>query len=166
MAEEAKRVTKKVFRDEVEAAKCRRSILMHNADKWVAGDQITQGYSLAERVTAAVHRICGGMFNVVDAFVVGAWQEGRMPSSVYLSFGSAQQKSTSTMETSSESSDMTSKNDVLTDFLTIFRQNSGLGATLMTPPSASQHFNQFLVAGRVECGGWRVRSRACFSRSF
>jgi hypothetical protein len=94
VAEEAKRVAKKVFRDEVEAAKCRRSILMHNADKWVAGDQITQGYSLAERVTAAVHRICGGMINVVDCFAVGAWQEGRTPSSVYLSFGSAQQKST------------------------------------------------------------------------
>jgi hypothetical protein len=34
------------------------------------------------------------MINVVDCFEVGAWQEGRMPSSVYLSFGSAQQKST------------------------------------------------------------------------
>ncbi len=28
------------------------------------------------------------------------------------------------------------------------------------PPSISQHSNQFLVAGRVECGGWWVRSRA------
>jgi hypothetical protein len=52
VVEEAKRVAKKVFRDEVEAAKCRRSILMHNADKWVAGDQITQGYSL---VSGACH---------------------------------------------------------------------------------------------------------------
>jgi hypothetical protein len=94
VAEEAKRVAKKVFRDEVEAAKCRRSILMHNADKWVASDQTTLGYNLAERVTCMVHRICGGMINVVDCFTVGAWQEGRMPSSVYLSFGSAQQKST------------------------------------------------------------------------
>ena len=94
VAEEAKRVAKKVFRDEVEAAKCRRSILMHNADKWVASDQATFGYNLAERVTVMVHRISGGMLNVVDCFTVGAWQEGRMPSSVYLSFGSAQQKST------------------------------------------------------------------------
>jgi hypothetical protein len=93
VAEEARKVAKRVYRDEVEAAKCRRSILMHNADKWVAEDQMTMGYSLAERVTAAVHRICGGMINVVDCFAVGAWQEGRMPSSVYLSFGSAQQKS-------------------------------------------------------------------------
>jgi hypothetical protein len=94
VAEEAKRVAKKVFRDEVEAAKCRRSILMHNADKWVASDHMTMGYSLSERVTAMVHRVCGGMINVVDCFAVGAWQEGRMPTSVYLSFGSAQQKST------------------------------------------------------------------------
>lgn len=94
VAEEARRVAKKVFRDEVEVAKCRRSILMHNADKWVASDQMTMGYSLAERVTAMVHRISGGMISVVDCFAVGAWQEGRMPSSVYLSFGSAQQKST------------------------------------------------------------------------
>ncbi len=94
VAEEAKKIAKKVFKDEVEAAKCRRSILMHNADKWVAGDQLTQGYSLAERVTAAVHRIYGGMINVVDCFAVGAWQPGVLLSSVYLSFGSSQQKST------------------------------------------------------------------------
>ncbi len=73
VVEEAKRVTKKVLRDEVEVAKCRRVILMHNADKWVAGHQITQGYILAERVTAALHRICGGMINVMDCFAVGVW---------------------------------------------------------------------------------------------
>jgi hypothetical protein len=71
-------------------------------------------------------------------------------------------------ETSSESfwtSDMTSKNGVLTDFLTFLRHKFARGATLPTPPSASQHSNQFPVAGRVERGGWRVRSRAFFSRS-
>ena len=94
VAEEAKRIAKKVFKDEVEVAKCRRSILMHNADRWVAPDVYTQGYSLAERVTAAVQRTCGGMVTVVDCFAVGGWQEGRQPSSVYLSFGSAQQKTT------------------------------------------------------------------------
>ncbi len=78
----------------MEPAKCRTSILMHNADKWVAGDQLTQGYSLVERVTATVHRICGSMINVVDCFAVGGFQCGVLPSSVYLSFGSAQQKST------------------------------------------------------------------------
>ncbi len=58
------------------------------------------------------------------------------------------------------SSDMTSKNDVLMVILTFFCQKSGRGATLPTPPSFSQHSNQFPVVGRVECGGWRVRSRA------
>jgi hypothetical protein len=67
---------------------------MHNADKWVASDQMTMGYSLSEWVMAMVHRVCGGMINVVDCFAVGAWKEGRMPSSVFLSFGSARQKST------------------------------------------------------------------------
>jgi hypothetical protein len=94
VAEEARRVAKKVFRDKVEAAKCRRSIFMHSADKWVSNDQKMMGYSLVERVTAMMHRIYGGMINVVDCFAVGAWQEGRMPSSVSLSFGSTQQKST------------------------------------------------------------------------
>jgi hypothetical protein len=95
VAEEAKRIAKKVFKDVVEAAKCRRSILMHNANKWVAGDQLTQGYSLAERVTTVVHRICSSMINVVmDCFAVGAWQPGVPLSSVYLTFGSSQQKST------------------------------------------------------------------------
>jgi hypothetical protein len=70
VAEEAKKVAKKVFRDEVEAVKCRRSALMHNADKWAAGDQITLEYSLTERVTAVVNRICGGIINVVDCFSV------------------------------------------------------------------------------------------------
>jgi hypothetical protein len=50
--------------------------------------------------------------------------------------------------------------DVLMDILTIFCQKSGCGASLPTPPSTSQHSNQFPVAGRVECGGWRVHSRA------
>jgi hypothetical protein len=53
VAEEAKKVAKKVFRDKVVAAKCRKSVLMHNTDKWVARDQIMQGYSLAEQMIAA-----------------------------------------------------------------------------------------------------------------
>jgi hypothetical protein len=44
--------------------------------------------------------------------------------------------------------------------LTIFRQKYDSHTTLPTPPSISQHSNQCPVAGRVECGGWRVRSRA------
>jgi hypothetical protein len=57
------------------------------------------------------------------------------------------------------------KMTVLTDFLMIFCQKSERGTTLPTPPLRQSTFH-FPVAGRVECGGWRVRSRACFSRSF
>ncbi len=39
MAEEAKWISKKVFREDVEIVKCKRSILMHNADKWVEVDR-------------------------------------------------------------------------------------------------------------------------------
>ena len=94
VGEEAKKAAKMVVKDEQELGKCRRSILMHNADKWVEGDINTQGYSLAERVTSAIHRISGGMVMVMDCFAIGAWQAGRTPSSVYLTFGSAQQKTT------------------------------------------------------------------------
>jgi hypothetical protein len=38
VAEEAMKVVKKMFKDEMEAAKCVRSILIHSADKWVASD--------------------------------------------------------------------------------------------------------------------------------
>jgi hypothetical protein len=92
VGEEARKEARKVIRDEQELNKCRRSILMHNADKWVAGDTHTAGYSLAERVTLAIHRIAGGMVIVMECFAIGAWQDGRMPISVYLTFGSQQQK--------------------------------------------------------------------------
>jgi hypothetical protein len=90
---------------------------------------------------------------------------------------------------SGESSDITSKNDVLTSILMFFHQKLCRGATLPTfplptgftvitdhpntrefPPGfglqcgacISQHFNQFLVPGRVKCRGRRVLSRAGF----
>jgi hypothetical protein len=51
-----------------------------------------RGNSLAERVTSAIHRIAGGMVMVMECFAIGAWQVGRTPTSVYLTFGSQQQK--------------------------------------------------------------------------
>ncbi len=57
VADEAKKAGVRVHKEEVEAKKCRSSILMHNADKWVQGDLMTQGYSLAERVTSLVQRL-------------------------------------------------------------------------------------------------------------
>ncbi len=90
---------------------------------------------------------------------------------------------------SGESSDITSKNDVWTSILMFFHQNFCRGATLPTFPLPTsftvitdhlktreflpgfglqcgacirQHFNQFLVPGRVECRGRRVLSLAGF----
>ncbi len=50
---------------------------------------------------------------------------------------------------------MTSKNDVLTDFLTFFHQKSGRGATLLPPPLRQSTFQS--VSGR---GPRRVRGVA------
>jgi hypothetical protein len=49
---------------------------------------------VAERVTSAIHRISGGMVTVMDSFAIGVWQVGRPSNSVYLTFGSTQQKIT------------------------------------------------------------------------
>ncbi len=67
---------------------------MHNAEKWVYGDPLTQGYSLEERVTSLVQRLCTHMVTVVDCFFMGQWRGGQMPTTVYISFLSPQQKST------------------------------------------------------------------------
>jgi hypothetical protein len=67
---------------------------MHNADKWAQGDLVTQVYSLAKRVTSLVRRLCTQMVTVVDCFAIGQWRGGQMPTSVYITFGSRQQKST------------------------------------------------------------------------
>jgi hypothetical protein len=58
-------VARRVAKDEQELNKCRRSILMHNAEKRVAEDAHTAGYSLAEKVTSAIYRITGGMVMVM-----------------------------------------------------------------------------------------------------
>jgi len=83
-----------VYEDNSEARMCRRSVLIHNADKWVEGDTATAGYNLAERVTAAVHRTTRGMTSVTGAFSLGRGQDNQGPSSCFLSFGSVTQKST------------------------------------------------------------------------
>jgi hypothetical protein len=94
VADEAKRAAMWVHKEEVEVKKCRSSILMHNVHKWVQGDPLTQGYSLAERVTSLVQRLCTHMVTVVDCFAIGQWRGGQMPTSVYITLGSPQQKGT------------------------------------------------------------------------
>jgi hypothetical protein len=94
MADEAKKVAVMVHTEKVEAKKSRSSIPMHNAEKWVYGDLLTQGYSLAERVTLLVQRLSIHTVTAVDCFAIGQWRGGQMPTSVYITFRSPQQKST------------------------------------------------------------------------
>jgi hypothetical protein len=82
LGEEAKRMVEKVEKDEQKLGKCRRSILMHNADKWMAGNSNMQGYKRHASCEDDIH------------WAIGAWQVGGTPISVYLTFGSAQQKTT------------------------------------------------------------------------
>ena len=75
-----------------EADRCRRSILIHNADRWV-GDA-DNGYGLAENITAQIHRCMAHTVLVMDAFTIGQWVNNKPPSSVFVTFGSVAQKAT------------------------------------------------------------------------
>ena len=89
---QAHAIAKEVFFKESELKKCRRSLLIHNVDKWVENDRETEGYGLADRATAAVHKLTCGMVTVQEAFPLGQWKMGQPPTSVYMTFGSARQK--------------------------------------------------------------------------
>jgi hypothetical protein len=89
---QAHAIAKEVFFKETELKKCRRSLLIHNVDKWVETDKETEGYGLADRATAAVHKLTCGMVTVQEAFPLGQWKMGQPPTSVYMTFGSARQK--------------------------------------------------------------------------
>jgi hypothetical protein len=90
---EAKTIAKEVYYREAELKKCRRSILIHNINKWVEADKATAGYSLADRATAAVYKMTGGMVTVQEAFPLGQGNAGQPPTSLFMTFGSARQKS-------------------------------------------------------------------------
>ncbi len=79
---------------EKEDEKSRKSILIHKADQWVQHDVNTQGFNLAETVTAAVTRVTQGMVHVNDAFTLGKWNPENPPTSVLVTFGSLAQKAT------------------------------------------------------------------------
>jgi hypothetical protein len=90
---EAGRQSHQIYKDNQEAQKCRKSILIHNADKWVQG--ILPDYSLGERVTALIHGVTNGMVSVADAFAIGKGREGKgPPTSALVTFGSITQKGT------------------------------------------------------------------------
>ena len=51
-------------------------------------------FSLAESVTAKIHSSMANTALVLDAFVIGQWVDNRPPTSVFVTFGSAAQKTT------------------------------------------------------------------------
>ena len=75
-----------------ELEKVRRSILLHNVDQWLEGEKDTEGHWVADRVTAAIHKLTWGMVTVVEAFPLGRGAGGREATSVHVTFGSARQK--------------------------------------------------------------------------
>ena len=75
-----------------EEDRCRRSILIHNADKWVG--HLNNSVSLAEHITAQIHKRFGQAVLVMDAFPVGQWVDNNPPTSVFVTFGSVAQKAT------------------------------------------------------------------------
>jgi hypothetical protein len=89
---QAHAIAKEVFFKESELHKCRRSLLIHNVDKWVESVKETEGYSLDDRATAAFHKLTCGMVTVQEAFPLGQLKMGQPPTLVYMTFGSARQK--------------------------------------------------------------------------
>ncbi len=75
-----------------ELEKVRRSVLLHNVDLWLKGEKDTEGHWVADRVTAAIHRLTKGMVTVVEAFPLGRGTGGKEATSVLVTFGSARQK--------------------------------------------------------------------------
>ncbi len=89
---QAHAIAKEVYFKESELQKCKRSLLIHNVDKWVEADKETEGYSLADRATAAVHKLTCGIVTVQEAFPLGQWKMGQPPTSVDMTFGSTRRK--------------------------------------------------------------------------
>ncbi len=78
---------------EVEYDRCSRSILIHNADKLVVEEYDSLiGYSLAEKVTEALHTMCRCMITIVEAFPMGRYIEGKPVTSICIVLGSSRQK--------------------------------------------------------------------------
>jgi hypothetical protein len=81
---------------EAEFDKCRRSLVIQNPSKWVEADRSTEGFLLADRVTAAIHRATRGMVSITDAFQIGPMRQGQAgggpPPAVHITFASGSQK--------------------------------------------------------------------------
>ena len=74
--------------------RCGKSILIHNADKLVVEEYDDRvNYSLAEKVTEALHTMCRCMITIVEAFPMGRMIEGKPTTSICVVLGSNRQKS-------------------------------------------------------------------------
>jgi hypothetical protein len=71
--------------------KCQRSMMIHNVDKWLAGDKDTEGHGVANRVVAAINRVTGGGVAITDAYHIGRKDKSK-PTSVHVTFASTRQK--------------------------------------------------------------------------
>jgi len=88
----ATQAVKETVNRQMEADRCRRSVVIHNANRWVGN--YDNGYGLAENITAQIHRCMAHTVLVLDAFTIGQWINGREPTSVFVTFGSVAQKGT------------------------------------------------------------------------
>ncbi len=81
-------------RKDKELDRCGKSILIHNADKLVTEDYDEKvNYSLAEKVTEALHTMCRCMITIVEAFPMGKPTDGKITTSICVVLGSSRQKS-------------------------------------------------------------------------
>ena len=89
-----KQIIDETRRRDKELDRCGRSILIHNADKLVTEDYDEKvNYSLAEKVTEALHTMCRCMITIVEAFPMGKMVEGKPTTSICVVLGSSRQKS-------------------------------------------------------------------------
>lgn len=93
-AKEATRTTTMAVREvvskQLEADRCRRSVLIHNVDRWVRN--FDNGYGLAEHINAQIRRCMGHTILVLDAFSIWQWVNNRPPTSVFVTFRLVAQK--------------------------------------------------------------------------
>ena len=63
------------YKKEKELDKCARSVLIHNADKLVSAmefeDNLGINYSLEDKVTKTLHKMCKSMISVKEVYTEG-----------------------------------------------------------------------------------------------
>lgn len=92
MEPEIKKVVRREAAMEAEFDRCRRSLVIQNPARMVEEDRSTEGFPMADRVTAAIHKVTRGMVSVADAFPIGYGRQGAPPPAVHVTFASSGQK--------------------------------------------------------------------------